>query len=128
MTQDSKVPCDFPAFAQAAQAQPTTEQEPVLKVHKGEFCCKSTDDDQSFAMWCPVTPDLYGFPDGTVFYTAAPKPTPLTVEDYTALAHRIASRYVHRSAPSNVAYTFLPHTLDDFVRAIEAAITKGEKP
>jgi hypothetical protein len=52
---------------------------------------------------------------------------PLTVEAYTAIAHRTASKYAHRSDLSFVAYTFLPHTLDDFVRKIEAAhgITQG---
>lgn len=59
---------------------------------------------------------------------APPAAVPLTKEAYTALAHRIASKYAHRSDPQYIAYTFLPHTLDDFVRAIEAAhgIT-GEK-
>lgn len=46
---------------------------------------------------------------------------PLTQEQYTALAHRIASKYAHRSDPQYIAYTFLPHTLEQFVRAIEAA-------
>ena len=49
------------------------------------------------------------------------RPKPLTDEEYTALAHRIASKYAHRSDLSYIAYTFLPHTLEQFVRAIEAA-------
>lgn len=48
---------------------------------------------------------------------------PLPTEQYTQLAHRIASRYSHRSDPQFIAYTFLPHTLEQFVRAIEAAIS-----
>jgi hypothetical protein len=51
-------------------------QEPVaLQVIRGELCYKSQDDDQSYGMWCPVTPhtDL-PFVDGTEFYT-----TPLSV-------------------------------------------------
>jgi hypothetical protein len=45
---------------------------------------------------------------------------PLTEPQYTALAHRIASKYAHRTDPGFIAYTFLPHTLEQFVRAIEA--------
>lgn len=52
---------------------------------------------------------------------AAPEQEPLTAEQYTALAHRIASKYAHRSDPKYIAYTFLPHTLEQFVRVIEAA-------
>ena len=37
-----------------------------LKVVYDEICYKSTADDQSYGMWCPVDPD-HGFPDGTVF-------------------------------------------------------------
>jgi hypothetical protein len=46
---------------------------------------------------------------------------PLSDEQYTEIAHRTASRYTHRSDTQFVAYTFLPHTLEDFVRKIEAA-------
>lgn len=51
---------------------------------------------------------------------------PLTTEQYTQLAHRIASRYSHRSDPQFIAYTFLPHTLEQFVRAIEYAISNQQ--
>jgi hypothetical protein len=46
-------------------------QEPVaLMVVNGEISYKSTDDDQSFGMWCPVNYDSsHSFPDGTKFYT-----------------------------------------------------------
>lgn len=58
---------------------------------------------------------------------AAPQPRqPLTTEQYTKLAHRIASRYSHRSEPQFIAYTFLPQTLEQFVRAIEAAISNQQ--
>jgi len=49
-------------------------------------------------------------------------PLPISLEQFTELAHRTASRYSHRSEPSKVAYTFLPHTLDDFHRQVCAAI------
>ena len=59
---------------------------------------------------------------------AAPKAAqPLTVEAYTAIAHRTASKYAHRSDPAHVVYTFFPHTLDDFVRKIESAVG-GHQP
>jgi len=43
----------------------------------------------------------------------------LTNEEYVDLAHRIASKYTHRTDPTFTAYTFLPHTLEQFVRSIE---------
>ena len=48
-----------------------SEVEPVaLMVVNGEISYKSTDDDQSFGMWCPVNYDSsHSFPDGTKFYT-----------------------------------------------------------
>ncbi len=46
---------------------------------------------------------------------------PLTTDEYTAIARGTASKYSHRSDPTFVAYTFLPDTLEDFVRTIEAA-------
>ena len=52
------------------------------------------------------------------------EPVPLTTEEYTALAHRIASKYAHRSDPRHIAYTFLPHTLEQFVRGIEQAVRR----
>ena len=50
-------------------------QGPVaFKVIKGELCYKSEEDDQSFGMWCPVTPQTdLPFVDGTEFYTTAQK-------------------------------------------------------
>lgn len=57
-----------------------------------------------------------------------PPRQPLTVETFTKLAHRMATKYTHRSDPSFAWYAFLPHTLEQFVRAIEAAhgITGGQ--
>ena len=48
-----------------------SEVEPVaLMVVNGEISYKSTYDDQSFGMWCPVNYDSsHSFPDGTKFYT-----------------------------------------------------------
>lgn len=67
---------------------------------------------------------------GLVFDPVCPPASvPLTPEKYTALAHRIASNYAHRSDPKHIAYTFLPHTLEQFVRAIEAEHgIRGEAP
>jgi hypothetical protein len=56
------------------------------------------------------------------FYPHPAPAKPLSEAQYTEIAHRTASRYTHRTEPQFVAYTFLPHTLDDFVRKIEAAI------
>jgi len=49
-------------------------------------------------------------------------PLPISLEKFTELAHRTASRYSHRSELEKVAYTFLPHTLEDFHRQVCAAI------
>ncbi len=60
---------EFESLRQAiAEAE---KQEPVaLMVVNGEISYKSTDDDQSFGMWCPVNYDSsHSFPDGTKFYT-----------------------------------------------------------
>lgn len=46
------------------------------------------------------------------------KRKPLTVDEYTAIAHRTAATYAHNRGPS---YTFLPLTLEHFTRALEAA-------
>jgi hypothetical protein len=65
-----------------------------------------------------------------VVQNAAPqRREPLTTEKYTELAHRIASKYAHRSDPKHIAYTFLPNTLEQFVRSLEAehGITGGKE-
>lgn len=51
------------------------------------------------------------------FLQREPQPMPLGKAE--ELAHRTASRYTHKSDRSFTAYTFLPHTLEDFVRKIE---------
>ena len=54
-----------PRFADAEKQEPV-----ALMVVNGEISYKSTDDDQSFGMWCPVNYDSsHSFPDGTKFYT-----------------------------------------------------------
>lgn len=53
---------------------------------------------------------------------------PITIERFTELAHRTASRYSHRSEPSKVAYTFLPHTLEHFHHLVCAAIGANAQP
>jgi hypothetical protein len=60
------------ALIDARQAIAEAEkQEPVaLMVVNGEISYKSTYDDHSFGMWCPVNYDSsHSFPDGTKFYT-----------------------------------------------------------
>ena len=52
----------------------------------------------------------------------------LSQQEAEALAHRRASKYAHRSDPSYVAYTFLPHTLMDFVHDVTAAINAKGTP
>jgi hypothetical protein len=61
------------------------------------------------------------------FWREKAKRQPLTTEAYTALAHRIASKYSHRSDLTFTAYTFLPHTLEQFARAIELHHGIGDK-
>lgn len=47
------------------------------------------------------------------------EPQPMPIEKAEEIAHRTASRYTHKSDKSFTAYTFLPHTLEQFVRLIE---------
>lgn len=63
-----------------------------------------------------------------IFYREPPRLEPLTTEKYTELAHRIASKYTHRSDPAFTGYTFLPHTLEQFVRSVEEVHGIGVKP
>jgi len=52
------------------QARQTTPLPAMLKVVRGDICCKSLDMDQSYGMWVPVTYSTeHGFVDGTCFYT-----------------------------------------------------------
>lgn len=64
--------------AAPASPQPVAK---VLAVVRGELCYKSEEDDQSYGMWCPVTPEYAPpYPNGTKFYPilAASTPTTLT--------------------------------------------------
>lgn len=65
--------------------------------------------------------DKFGRPLVPLYTAPQPPRQPLTVETFTKLAHRTATKYTHRSDPSFAGYAFLPHTLEQFVRAIEAA-------
>ena len=57
-----------------SQAQ-QTESKPVLKVHNGEICYQSTDDDQCYGMWCPVSYDtVHSYKEGTKFIAIPPAP------------------------------------------------------
>jgi len=62
---------DLRTLIASMEAQP--EPSPVmLKVVRGDICCKSLDMDQSYGMWVPVTYSAeHGFVDGTCFYTTA---------------------------------------------------------
>lgn len=46
----------------------------------------------------------------------------ITIEQFTELAHRTASRYSHRSEPARAFYTFSPEALAEFHRQARAAI------
>lgn len=46
----------------------------------------------------------------------------ITLEQFTELAHRTASRYSHRSEPARAFYTFSPEALADFHRQVCAAV------
>ena len=46
----------------------------------------------------------------------------LTDERILELAHRIATKYTHRSDPTYCSYGFVKHTMLDFARAIEKEI------
>lgn len=78
--------CDMgsnPKYAKVAEPAPQQEvQEPVYEMHRGELCYRSTEDDQSYGMLCPVN-DL---PNGTKLYThPAPVREPLTPEQIKEL-------------------------------------------
>ncbi len=45
---------------------------------------------------------------------------PMTEETALKFAHRRATTYTHRSDPLYHSYAFVPHTLMDFVRDLEA--------
>jgi len=51
---------------------------------------------------------------------------PMPLEKAEEIAHIRASRYTHKSDKGFTAYTFLPHTLEDFVRKIERFHGIGE--
>jgi len=72
---------DWPKVVQDLEAENArlkkalAEPEQVaFKVYHGELCYKSTDDDQSYGMWCPVDENYRPpFPDGTKFHPAPPQ-------------------------------------------------------
>ena len=68
---NKKVPAQAALASQAQQ----TESKPALKVVNGEICYKSTDDDQSYGMWCPVSYDTkHSYKEGTKFFVIPPEP------------------------------------------------------
>jgi hypothetical protein len=78
----------------AIKASLEAKDEPVaLVVYRGEICYKSTDDDQSFAIWCPVNYDSkHEFADGTKFYTTPPQRKPLTDEEVADIERNSITR------------------------------------
>jgi hypothetical protein len=80
---DYYVPCCTDKTCSKCKAALEAKDEIVaLVVYRGEICYKSTDDDQSFAIWCPVNYDSkHEFADGTKFYTTPPQRKPLTDEE-----------------------------------------------
>jgi len=62
----------------------------ALKVVNGDICYRSDEDDQSYGMWCPVTPSYVPpHPEGAKFYLAKP-------EDRTAavMAGNLSERHL----------------------------------
>lgn len=51
----------------------------------------------------------------------------ITIEQFTELAHRTASRYSHRSEPARAFYTFSPEALADFHRQVCAASAQAQR-
>ena len=67
---------DIGPLEKAVPHQEAKDEPVALVVYRGEICYQSTDDDQSFGMWCPVNYDSkHGFADGTKFYTNPPQRT-----------------------------------------------------
>lgn len=64
--------------------------------------------------------------DWDAWQAAIASRAPMPLEKAEALAHRTASRYTHKSERSFTAYTFLPHTLEDFVLKVERFHETGE--
>jgi hypothetical protein len=82
--------------------KPEPVQEPVaFKVIKGELCYKSQEDDQSFGMWCPVTPQTdLPYVNGTEFYTTPPaQPAALSLEDSLRVTKVCCGDYANCHAP-----------------------------
>lgn len=72
--------------------------------------------------------DKYGRPLVPLYTAPQPTRQPLPADTYTALAHRIATRFTYSTDRSFCEYYFAIHTLEQFVRAIEQAhgITGGQ--
>jgi len=97
----------LPPAPDAALAE--QEAEPVaFQVIRGELCYKSQDDDQSYGMWCPVTPQTdLPFVDGTKFYTTPLATQPpcrewqgLTDEEIELLERQYAGYDIYRAIES----------------------------
>lgn len=66
-------------LAAAPQADPpSATATAAMQVYRGDICHKSTADDQSYGMWCPVSHTFeHGFAEGTKFYAAPQHAEPL---------------------------------------------------
>jgi hypothetical protein len=108
-------------------------QEPVaFKVIKEELCYKSQEDDQSFGMWCPVTPQTdLPFVNGTEFYTTPPAQpaVPLTDEQIDLLINGRGDEddddYVE---PTGDGFGLTDEDLVKLIRRVEAHHGIGVKP
>jgi len=109
------------ALITSMEAQP--EPSPaMLKVVRGDICCKSLDMDQSYGMWVPVTYSTeHGFVDGTCFYTAPQARKPLTV----AQADSLQRSKIIRSALVDYACRPEDETAVALVKAIAHGIEGG---
>jgi len=94
---------DLRTLIASMEAQPTAS--PVmLKVVRGDICCKSLDMDQSYGMWVPVTYSAeHGFVDGTCFYTTAqpsePKAEPACILCHGKGEYEMASAWLPGQPP-----------------------------
>jgi len=103
-------------------------QEPLLKVYRGDICYLSQEDDQSFNMWCPVSPAYpTTLPDGTELYAAPVAPAqPLTkeqVEKVLGALETIRYSMIQAQIPGNDRLREIKLSLGTAREAIE--IMKG---
>lgn len=107
--------CLEAAAAPAQASEPSGN--PAFMIYQSELCYKSDADDQSFGMWCPVTPDYRPpFPDNTKFYAKPAAPAravePLTEAQKDELWYR-----AHRDESRRAAFVWYFKGIADAERA-----------